>query len=113
MKMRTACCWLSLDARNFLLPPIAFIIGFLHWNRKSSDRNSLRSIMKPSPKLVSAFAFLFMSFSAVAADGGYHQVAKYDVGGDGGWDYLTVDDSSNRLFISRGTHVMVLDINTG
>jgi len=68
---------------------------------------------KLSPKFVSAVAFLFIGLSAVAADGRYHQVAKYDVGGDGGWDYLTVDHASNRLFISRGTHVMVLDTSSG
>ena len=32
------------------------------------------------------------------------------LGGDGGWDYLTVDTASNRLYISRGTHVMVVDL---
>jgi len=70
-------------------------------------------MLKLSPKFVSVVAFLFISLSAIAARAAYHQVAKYDVGGDGGWDYLTVDDSSNRLFISRGTHVMVLDTNSG
>jgi DNA-binding beta-propeller fold protein YncE len=42
----------------------------------------------------------------------YHQVASYAVGGDGGWDYL-VAGPGHRLFISRGTHVMVVDENTG
>ena len=70
-------------------------------------------MLKLSPKLVFTFAFLFMALSAIAVDSGYHQIAKYDVGGEGGWDYLIVDDSSNRLFISRGTHVMVLDTNSG
>jgi YVTN family beta-propeller protein len=64
-------------------------------------------------RFISAFAALLMALPLVAAESGYHQVAKYDVGGEGGWDYLTVDDSANRLFISRGTHVMVLDMNTG
>lgn len=35
------------------------------------------------------------------------------VGGEGGWDYLTVDSAAHRLFLSRGTHVDVLDLNTG
>src|SRR5207237_2227640 len=35
------------------------------------------------------------------------------LGGDGGWDYLTFDGSSRRLFISRATHVMVIDADSG
>jgi YVTN family beta-propeller protein len=65
---------------------------------------------------------LLTSFCALAQDSktaapagksGYHQVAKWDVGGDGGWDYLTFDPNGNRLFISRGTHVMVVDASSG
>jgi len=37
-------------------------------------------MLKLSPKFVSVVAFLFISLSAIAAEGGYHQVAKYDVG---------------------------------
>lgn len=35
------------------------------------------------------------------------------VGGEGGWDYLTVDAAAHRLFLSRGTRVDVLDLETG
>ena len=31
----------------------------------------------------------------------YKQVAKFQVGGDGGWDYITYDASSNRLFVGH------------
>ena len=42
------------------------------------------------------------------------QVAKtFHVGGDGGWDYLTVDSPNHRLFVPRTTHTIVLDSNTG
>jgi YVTN family beta-propeller protein len=34
------------------------------------------------------------------------------LGGDGGWDYLTFDKDGQRLFITRGTHVMVVDAKT-
>lgn len=43
----------------------------------------------------------------------YHIVNKYAIGGDGGWDYLNVDPDSGRLFVSRGTHVQVIDTSTG
>src|SRR5580700_265657 len=39
----------------------------------------------------------------------YHLVKKVLLGGDGGWDYFTVDPATHRIFIGRGTYVMVLD----
>src|SRR4051794_2853294 len=35
------------------------------------------------------------------------------IGGEGGWDYVTVDAPTHRLFITRGTHTMVVDAVTG
>ncbi len=43
---------------------------------------------------------------------GYHVLKKVTVGGVGGWDYLTVDGMARRLYITRGTHVMVLDLDS-
>ena len=50
---------------------------------------------------------------APAGKSGYHLIKKVKLGGEGGWDYLSVDASSRRLFISRGTHVMVVDADQG
>jgi DNA-binding beta-propeller fold protein YncE len=44
---------------------------------------------------------------------GYHIVRKISLPGSDGWDYLNIDSSSDHLFISRGTHVQVLDLPTG
>ena len=33
------------------------------------------------------------------------------VGGEGGWDYLTVDSAARRLYISRVTHVVIVDLD--
>jgi len=44
---------------------------------------------------------------------GYHLVKKVKLGGTGGWDYLEVDPATHRLFISRGTHVVVVDPEQG
>src|SRR5579863_58701 len=57
-----------------------------------------------------------VSLAAVAlaaAGSGYHVVTTYKVGGEGGWDYLTTDSDARRVYISRGTHVMVLDADSG
>ena len=35
------------------------------------------------------------------------------LGGDGGWDYVTVDAQSHRLFVTRTTHTMVVDADSG
>jgi len=50
---------------------------------------------------------------ASAQDAGLHMIQTYKIGGEGGWDYLNMDANSRRLFISRGTHVIVLDADTG
>ena len=44
---------------------------------------------------------------------GYHLIKKVKLGGEGGWDYLTADAAGRRLFISRGTHVMVVNADEG
>jgi len=57
---------------------------------------------------------LAMAALAVAAAGpGYHVITTYKVGGEGWWDYLTADPDARRVYISRGTHVMVLDADSG
>ena len=59
-------------------------------------------------------ATLILAGYAVAASGpGYHVVTSYKVGGEGGWDYLLADPDMHRLYISRGTHVVVIDADTG
>lgn len=40
-------------------------------------------------------------------------VQKFDVGGQGFFDYVSVDTARNRVFISRGTHIQVVDGATG
>jgi DNA-binding beta-propeller fold protein YncE len=48
-----------------------------------------------------------------ASTPGYHIIKTYQLGGDGGWDYLTLDNSAHRLYISRATRVMVIDTESG
>lgn len=48
-----------------------------------------------------------------AASASYHLVHRYVLGGAGGWDYLTYDPTGKRLFISRATHVLIVDPFTG
>ena len=41
------------------------------------------------------------------------KVDRYSIGGEGGTDYLTAEPGTGRVFVSRGTHVMVIDGRTG
>jgi len=43
----------------------------------------------------------------------YKQVGKFEIGGEGGWDYITYDASSNRLFVGHSTEIAVVDAATG
>ena len=52
------------------------------------------------------------SHAAPAAVPSYHLLQKVTLGGEGGWDYLTLDSVTRRLYISRGTHVMVINADT-
>ncbi len=47
----------------------------------------------------------------MAAATGYHILNEIKIGGDGGWDYLTVDSAARRLYVSHATHVVVVDID--
>jgi DNA-binding beta-propeller fold protein YncE len=51
--------------------------------------------------------------SVVSGSPGYKVVNTYKIGGEGGWDYLTADAAARRLYISRATHVLVLDLDSG
>jgi DNA-binding beta-propeller fold protein YncE len=65
-------------------------------------------------KLRRVLAFSLVALGMTSAqDAGLHVIKTYKIGGEGGWDYLNMDANSRRLFISRGTHVIVLDADTG
>jgi DNA-binding beta-propeller fold protein YncE len=37
----------------------------------------------------------------------------FHVGGDGGWDYVTVDSQTHRLYVTRSTHTQIIDADSG
>jgi YVTN family beta-propeller protein len=63
-------------------------------------------------------SLLFVVFAIVApsmngAAQSYHVAHRYVLGGSGGWDYLGYDTAAKRLYVSRFTHVLVVDPFTG
>ena len=53
----------------------------------------------------------FASVSLFGATDAYHLLKEIPVGGDGGWDYLSVDAGARRLYVSHGNEVVVINID--
>jgi DNA-binding beta-propeller fold protein YncE len=51
-----------------------------------------------------------LTIAVCRADGPYHLIKEIPVGGDGGWDALTVDSAAQRLYVSHATRVVVIDL---
>ncbi len=63
-------------------------------------------------KTFSALALL-IAVSATAQNAGYSVQKTFHIASNGGWDYITADPNSNRLYVSHGTQVNILDKKTG
>ncbi len=48
--------------------------------------------------------------ASAACAGDYHLLKEIPIGTDGGWDYLSVDSAGQRLYVSHGTKVVVIDL---
>ena len=70
-------------------------------------RTNKLSVTKP-------LAFLpFAGSLPVLAQTNWSVVKTLPIGGQGSWDYLTVDSQTHRLFVPRRTHTMVIDADSG
>src|SRR6202040_284404 len=62
-------------------------------------------------------ALAFLAAASLAAPRVGHaqtfKVEKFDIKGDGGTDYVAADASTGRVFVSRATHMMVVEGATG
>src|SRR6187399_2015101 len=66
-------------------------------------------------RLLSALVSIVVVFVAVVIVGHAQtfKVEKYDIKGDGGTDYIAVEAATGRAFVSRSTHMMVVEGATG
>jgi len=66
-------------------------------------------------KLLSIICLILLlsSSNLVNAQPGYKVVNQLHLEGDGGWDYLTVDESAGRLYVSHSSMALVVDLKTG
>jgi len=63
-------------------------------------------------KFLLAGSLCFLGTLLGHADEPYHFIKEIPVGGEGGWDYLTVDPSAQRLYVSHAAKVVVIDLTT-
>jgi len=64
-------------------------------------------------RLPSVLFLLAVVTIPVFSSDGYHLVKKIPIPGTGSWDYLTLDEVARRLYVSHGTQVEVLDVDSG
>jgi DNA-binding beta-propeller fold protein YncE len=61
-------------------------------------------------RLILTLVSMVLSVSAFGQSGpGYHVAKKSLIGGEGFWDYMYVDSEAQRLYVSHGDHVVVLN----
>ena len=80
----------------------------------------MRKLARNQSALVTALLLGVLAVAGIArvapqspGPSGYHLVKTVKLGGAGGWDYLTVDPATHRLFIPRSTHFIVVDLAQG
>jgi hypothetical protein len=74
------------------------------------------SFLAVAVSLFIAIIFCLTTFSRAATPApgasGYHVIKTVSVPGDEGWDYILVDSDARRVYISHGTHVVVMNADT-
>jgi YVTN family beta-propeller protein len=63
--------------------------------------------------MIAVSIFGIAAVSCCRADGPYHFVKEIAVGGEGGWDDLSIDAAARRLYVTHATKVVVINIDKG
>jgi DNA-binding beta-propeller fold protein YncE len=70
-------------------------------------------------RLTQTLVFTAFTFASFFAGGSLHAQKpftvqqRWTIGGDGSWDYMTVDSAARRLYIAHQTRVQVVNLDTG
>lgn len=73
----------------------------------------MRSRFRSTAMTLAALLAIAVFAPLRAAGSGYHVLDRFKVGGEGGWDYLTIDPRAQRLYFGRSTRVQILDSASG
>src|SRR5258707_43539 len=57
------------------------------------------------------FGMIVFCEATVVAQEPYKFLTEIPIGGEGGWDILTIDSAASRLYLSHATKVVVVDLN--
>ncbi len=68
--------------------------------------------MKRNLAFLAAFLGLVATAALASTPSGYHIIKKVAIPGAGAWDYVTVDDTARRVYVSHATQVEVLNADT-
>jgi DNA-binding beta-propeller fold protein YncE len=71
-----------------------------------------RKLVRITFFLLISFLSSFLLMGVSAPPSGYSVLKKIPIAGQGGFDYLTVDEAARRLYVSHETQVEVLDIDS-
>ena len=71
----------------------------------------MKCLRAPSAVLALVCAGSFAAADEKPAAGPYRQLKEIAIGGEGGWDYLSVDSAARRLYVSHATKVVVVDLD--
>jgi DNA-binding beta-propeller fold protein YncE len=63
--------------------------------------------------LASLAAFTVLAAAPCFAQTNYAVLNTFHIGGEGAWDYVTIDSPNHRLFVTRATHTQAIDTDTG
>src|SRR5262245_45030361 len=78
-------------------------------NEAGNDLTTMKTFRQFLRPLAVAMAGLTAA-SICAAENSYHFLKEIPIGGEGGWDYLSIDAGARRLYVSHNTKVVVVDL---
>jgi len=73
----------------------------------------MKSTLKTLAMLMFIMAIIIPSHSFAQQKTGFHVIADFPIHSTGGWDYITADGASKRVYVSHGMQVNVIDAATG
>ena len=68
--------------------------------------------MKKSLGIILVLLIFLATMGNAQSTAGFHVVKKILVGGEGGWDYLTLNAPTHQLFVSHATKVVVINTDS-
>jgi YVTN family beta-propeller protein len=69
--------------------------------------------MKMNNHIAVVTVLAILAFTESPAQNSFHILNTFHIASNGGWDYLAIGPGNNRLYVSHGTQVNILDKTTG